>query len=145
MRWEGASRRPRSNQCASRVLAYSRCNRARQQSTTGFGIWERIEIVSVAEIHAGEVLLNNKFQGSVKAEIDGGVNPHLIGCRPYERFVARHNDKDFAARVLSLRRRRNGVTGESVRQMGLIPRTEVESLLNAGAVDKLRHLRPRNP
>jgi hypothetical protein len=111
----------------------------------GFGIREGVWIIRVAEIHAGKVLLDDEVEGSVKAEVDGGVYAHLIGCGPDECLIAREDGKDFAARVLNLRSGDGGVAGESIGEMGRTIRREEDRLLGANTVDQTRHLRPSDP
>lgn len=111
----------------------------------GIGVGECVDIVGVAEIQAGKVLLYDEIQRSMMAQIDGGVNPHLIAARPGRSSIARQNDNNFAAGVANLRGRDRGVAYESVGQTSPVAAREVNRLLNAARADDTRHLGPRDP
>jgi hypothetical protein len=115
------------------------------RQSTGVGVWERVEIVGVAEVQAGKVLLDDENQRAAKAQIDGGVNPHLIASCPCRCLLARQDDNNFAARVSNLRRHDRRVAHESVRQRHLVTRREVDRLLDAACANDARYLRLRDP
>ena len=77
-------------------------------------VWERIEIVGIAEVHTREVLFHDEVQRAVETEIDGSVNSNLTVSGPSYCLIVGHSYDNFAGRESDLRRLHSGVAHQSV-------------------------------
>jgi hypothetical protein len=109
----------------------------RQQSTARLRVWERIEIVSIAEVHTSEVLFHAEVQRAVETEIDGSINSNLTISGPSDCLNVGHSYDNFVGRESDLRRLHGGVAHQSVGKTHLVFWREVNDLLNTACVDQL--------